>query len=49
MFHLFLDYPDLSFRYVVMPTAKLNQTSYYPYNFTQAEIKSFINQGIKDG
>jgi len=49
MFHLFLDYPNINFRYVVMPSSKLEQSSNYPYDFTLDEINSFINEGYTDG
>jgi len=49
MFHLFLDYPNIDFRHVVMPSSKLDQSSNYPYDFTPAEINAFISQGYQDG
>jgi len=38
MFHLMIDYPNLDYRYIVMPSAKFNESSIMPYNFTSAEL-----------
>jgi predicted acylesterase/phospholipase RssA len=49
MFHLFLDYSAINFRYMVMPSETLKEASNYPYSFTTAELQGYITTGLQDG
>ena len=47
MFYLLQDFPDVNFRYIVMPEEELSLKSRYPYNATPEEIENFINIGYQ--